>query len=118
MVSRAYYEVKLSIAETDADGKVKSLLGVQHDVTDVEEKKQKVAKLLMRYHTVFNTSLVDMVYYDANGVMCDINEKACRTFKVPGRDFLLSRTLLLKDNPFFSNVDFEHLEDTRAYVSH
>ena len=111
---QSFYEVKLSIAETDADGKVKSLLGVQHDVTDVEEKKQKVAKLLMRYHTVFNTSLVDMVYYDANGVMCDINEKACRTFKVPGRDFLLSRTLLLKDNPFFSNVDFEHLEDTRA----
>ena len=80
----------------------------------MEEKKQKVAKLLMRYHTVFNTSLVDMIYYDANGVMCDINEKACRTFKVPDRDFLLSRTLLLKDNPFFSNVDFEHLEDTRA----
>lgn len=109
-----FYEVKLSIAEKDAKGKVKSLLGVQHDVTDVEEKKQKVAELLMRYHTVFNTSLVDMIYYDADGVLRDINEKACRTFKIANRELMLQKNLLLKDNPFFSDVDFEHMKNTRA----
>ena len=111
---QSYYEIKLSIAEKDAKGKVKSLLGVQHDVTDVEEKKQKVAELLMRYHTVFNSSLVDMLYYDADGVLRDINDKACRTFKIANRELMLQKRLLLKDNPFFNDVDFAHLRDTRA----
>ncbi len=108
------YEVKLSIFSTDAAGHAKLLLGIQHDISEEVEKQNRINRLLMRYHTVFNSSLTDMLYYDSNGVLTDINEKACRSFNVPDRKMVLQGDFLLKDNPFFSSVKLEDLVDTHA----
>ncbi len=109
-----YMEVKLSIFTTNKFGHVQLLLGIEHDVTKEMQKKKKVDKLLMRYHTVFDSSLVDMLYYDCNGVLTDINEKACRTFNISERNTVLQGNNLLKDNPFFSNIKLEEIENTRT----
>lgn len=108
------YEVKLSIIDTDNQGRPSSLLGIQHDVTDEQARQRNVNQLLMRYHTVFNTSLIDMLYYDSKGVLRDINEKACQSFNVPKRDMVLQGNFLLQNNPFFSNISFEDQENTRT----
>ena len=108
------YDVSLSIAEVGNDGKVKSLLGIEHDVTESMQKQRKVSRLLMRYQNVFNTSLVDMLYYDKNGVLKNINEKACRTFGVKESDVVLHDNFLLENNPFFNKVSLDNLESTRS----
>ena len=109
------YEVNMSIADVDEDGKIKSLLGIEHDITDEVEKQKKVSQLLIRYHNVFNTSLIDMLYYDKHGVLQDINEKACQTFGVKAREDVLQGNFLLVDNPFFSDVNgLEGMKDTRS----
>ena len=111
---KRYYEVNVSIAIRDIRGNITHLLGIQHDVTDDMRKQQHVKELYMRYHTVFNSSLLDMVFYDRNGVLQDINEKACAAFGVKDREQVLRDRFLLVNNPMYSGIDLEHLENTRT----
>ena len=111
---RRHYEISLSVSEHDEHGRVLSVIGIQHDVTEEHRRIEYVNQLLMRYHTVFNTSLVDMIYYDHEGVLKDINERACEAFGVKDRDFVLNNRFLLKNNPMFSDVEISDLETTRT----
>ena len=95
----------LSILDRDAKGHVTRILGVQHDVTDLYEKKASTNALTMRYETVFNSSLVDMLYYDKNGVLTDINETACESFGIHNREDALKEKSLFKENPLFNHID-------------
>lgn len=106
-----YYEMYLSIAARDKNGHITQLLGVQHDITDMHEKQQNSKELLMRYHTVFNNSLVDMLYYDKDRVLADINDTACKTFHIPDRQQFLDSKFLLKDNPLFLGLDEQQLKN-------
>ncbi|MBQ9678099.1 MAG: HAMP domain-containing histidine kinase [Prevotella sp.] len=77
-----YYSIHLSIDHRNERGHVTRILGVQHDITAEQEKKERANELLMRYHTVFNSALIDMMYYDKDGILTEINETAYKTFKV------------------------------------
>ncbi len=103
-----HYEVTLSIVERDNEGHAKTLLGVQRDITDSLMRDYEVSQLLMRYHTVFNSALADMIFYDKNQCLNDINDKTCRTFNIHDRRELLNSKVLLKDNPMFNDIDFTH----------
>ena len=108
------FDINVTVSHRSKDGAVERLLCVQHDVTRELARQQQVGQLLMRYHTVFNSSLVDMLYYDNKGVLRDLNEKACETFGVKNRSEVLQGNFLLENNPMFENVDFEKLENTRT----
>ena len=111
---QSIYEVSLSIASRDKQGDVVQLLVILRDVTEETQKIQDVNKLLLRYRTVFDTSLLDMIYYDAHGVLKDLNEKACQTFGVTDHQAALDGSLLLKNNPFFNNVALETMDNIRT----
>lgn len=105
-----YYEVRLSIDKRNAKGEITQLLGVQHDITEEHEKEERTKEVLMRYHTVFDSSLIDMLYYDKDGVLTDINEKACRSFGIPNRQELLDSKHKLEENPLFNNINIRHTD--------
>lgn len=65
----------------------------------------------MRYHTVFNSSLIDMLYYDKDGVLTDINEKACRSFGISNRQKLLDGKYKIEENPLFNDIDFRNADN-------
>lgn len=109
-----HYEMTVSVDRRDSRGRVTSILGIQHDVTDEYRRLETVNQLLLRYHTVFSTSLVDMVYYDNKGVLQDINERACQAFGVPNREYVLNNKFLLKNNPFFADLNLETMDNTRT----
>ena len=109
-----HYEMTVSVDRRDSRGRVTSILGIQHDVTDEYRRLETVNQLLLRYHTVFSTSLVDMVYYDNKGVLQDINERACQVFGVPNREYVLNNKFLLKNNPFFADLSLETMDNTRT----
>ena len=109
-----HYEMTVSVDRRDSRGRVTSILGIQHDVTDEYRRLETVNQLLLRYHTVFSTSLVDMVYYDNKGVLQDINERACQAFGVPNREYVLNNKFLLKNNPFFADLSLEMMDNTRT----
>lgn len=103
-----YYETSISVLERDDNGHAKTLLGVQRDMTDALVREQEVSQLLMRYHTVFNSALSDMIYYDKDGRLSDINDKACSSFSINDRKKLLVSELRIEDNPLFGKIDFTH----------
>ncbi len=105
-----YYDISLSIIQRDKRHKPSIILGTQHDVTDELERQRRTQELILRFQTVFNTSLIDMVSYDNNGVMTDINEKACETFAVSDRQKLLDSKPSIFDVPAMKGIDIQHME--------
>ena len=112
--SERIYEINISVAGRDKRGNISSILGIQHDITNEVRKQHQVNQLLMRYHTVFNSSLLDMVFYDKDGVILDINEKACQAFGIKDREQVLKDKFLLKNNPMYSGIDLQQMENTRS----
>ena len=109
------YDVNISVVERDGKGRAKTLLGVQHDVTDTLKREQEVSQLLMRYHTVFNSALSDMIYYDKDGRLSDINDKACKSFSTDDKRGLLFSNLRIQDNPIvFDSIDLSRPDDIRT----
>lgn len=109
-----HYEVTVSVDRRDSMGRVTSILGIQHDVTEEYRRLESTNQLLLHYQTVFSSSLIDIVYYDNHGVLRDINERACKAFGVTDRNFVLQNEFLLKDNPIFADVDIETMNNTQT----
>ena len=72
------YEMTISVLHRDKHDMPYEILGTQRDVTLEKQRAQENKELMMKYHTVFNSSLVDMIYYNADGYLTELNEKACR----------------------------------------
>lgn len=98
------YEVVLTPV-TVGDSGVETVMGVQRDVTRQLREQAQARELLLRYHIVFYSALVDMFYFDKDGVMADINDNACRTFGIADRAALCARRIRIGDIPFFYGID-------------
>ena len=109
-----HYETSVSVISRDPNGRPTSLMGIQHDVTDEYCRQQKIKQLLIRYHTIFNSSMLDNLYYDNNGVLREINERAMKGFNVKSREQVLDGTFLLKNNPFYNQLPLANIENTYA----
>jgi signal transduction histidine kinase len=109
------YNVTISILRYDQRNKPTVLLGTQQDITEDQEKAESTRNLALMYHTVFNTSLIDMIYFDANGVLTEINDKACEMLAVKDKQALIDSKLTLADLPALKGVDFQTLD--RMYTS-
>ena len=107
-----HYEISFSVMSRGYDGLPTSLMAIQHDVTEEYQRQQKINELLARYHTIFNSSLLDMLYYDKNGVLTDINERACVAFGVNSREQVLDGSFLLNNNPFYSQIPLNEMTNT------
>lgn len=111
---RKHYEVFLSVLSRNDDGRPTLLMAVQHDRTEEAHRQQKVNDTLIRYHTIFDSSLLDMMYYDKNGVLTDINERGLKAFNVKSREQVLNGSFLIQNNPMFFQIPLEDLKNTRT----
>jgi signal transduction histidine kinase len=107
------YEIILRLLENDREGLPLTIIGLQRDVTDTIEKHDNVENLMMRFHTLFNSSDVDMLYYDKDGWLVDINNTACRTFGIADRRALLQNPPNLKDIPAYKNLNIKDFPSYR-----
>ena len=107
------FMINVTVLQRDSHGKPKMLLGIQRDITDITQRKEDARKLALQFHTVFNSSLVDMIYYDADGWLTDINETACETFGIKDREELMKRHVNIRDIPSYRELDLEHLDYTQ-----
>ncbi len=109
-----YYDVSISVASRDSHGHPTALLGVQHDVTELHQRQQKIDELLVRYHTVFNSSLLDMIAYDKEGRMTDINDRASSTFNITDREHINRDEYNIQGNLMYTKAPLDQLENTRS----
>jgi len=69
------------ITEKDHEGKVSKLIGTVKDVTREYEEERSSAELATRFRKLFDSTLVAMSFYAADGQLLDLNEnmrKLCR----------------------------------------
>ena len=107
-----FYEVTISILRKDRHNRPTALLGTQRDITKEQLRAENTKNLMLRYHTVFESSLVDMIFYDQNGILTDINDKALETFGVENRQELIDYKVKMSDIPSYREMDLQSLEPT------
>ena len=107
------FDVNIAILKKNMDGEL-VILGIQKDITEEKQKEEYASNLALRYHTVFNSSLVDMIYYNAEGIMTDINEKACETFEVKDREALLASKPNINDVPALRDLDLKTMDQLHS----
>ena len=99
------FETTVSVLRRDRHDHPTVIVGTLHDITVEQSSVEKTRNLMQRYQNIFNSSLVDMYYYDANGILTGINDKALETFRIPNRQALLDHRVNLKDVPAFQDMD-------------
>ena len=107
------YEMTLTVLHRNRQDVPIEILGTQRDVTKEKRQAEETKQLMLKYHSVFNSSLVDMIYYDADGNLAELNEKACETFGVKDPQALLSRNMKMTDIPSYRDIDIKNLEHTQ-----
>ena len=107
------YEMALSVLRRNKQDQPIEILGTQRDATKEKKLAEEDKNLMLKYHTVFNSSLVDMIYYDADGYLAELNETACKTFGVKNPQTLLKRKMKMTDIPSYREFDAKTLEHTQ-----
>ena len=77
------FAISLSVLHRGKDGKPIDIIGTRSDITEEKARQQRVKSMMLRYQAVSNSAMIDMVVYDENGVITDMNDKAWLAF--PGR---------------------------------
>lgn len=108
------YEVKVSVFRRDESGKPLTILGVQRDITDEKKQRDREREQLLKYQTVFNSSLVDMVLYDENGILTDINDQSAKSFQIPNKQALIAANQHISEMTSFDNIDLDNVEQMRC----
>lgn len=99
------YEVNISVIRLDNHGHPTMLLGNQRDITEEQRRAEEAKSTALRFQTVFDSSLVDMIYFDGNGTMIDINDKACESYFVKDRQALIRQKPKYTDWPSMRDID-------------
>ena len=106
------YEINLSVLKRDQKHHPKILLGIQRDITESKRRGKKTHDLSLQYKTVFNSSLVDMIFYGPDGRLLDLNEKACETFMIADREAFLKKNVHINDIPSYRHININELYDS------
>ena len=106
--------IALSVLRRDKSGKPLDIIGTTSDVTEEKLRQRKTKDAMLRYKMVFNNSMVDIVAYNGDGVIIDMNEKARRAFP-NGLDGILEAKISLPD---VLGKDLENIEQMEyTYVT-
>lgn len=75
------YQIALSVLRYE-EGRPTVIIGTKIDITEEREKQRRAKRQLMQYQSVFNTAMVDLVYFDQDGYVVNMNERAEASFGV------------------------------------
>ena len=108
------YTVALSVLRRDKGGHPTTILCTRSDVTKELLRQMEVKNTLLRYQAIFNSVMVDMVAYDSEGYIVDINQKALSAL---GADMQVIKDMKIsiKDVLGEPDLDVEHFE--RMYMT-
>ena len=103
-----HYTVSLSPMRQGKGGRPDTILCTRSDVTNELLRQMKVKDSMLRYQAIFQTAMIDMVFYDEHGIIQDINQKA---LKALGVDIETIREKKISINDVLGmEVDLEHFE--------
>lgn len=113
-----HYTLSLSVLRRGRDGKPDTILCTRSDVTNELLRQMKVKDAMLRYQAIFQTAMIDMVYYDEHGIIQDINQKALNAL---GTDIETVRKMKISISDVLgmdiSLKDFDYMYMTQIFRS-
>jgi len=106
--------IELSVLHSDKDGKPTDIIGTTRDTTEESMRQQQVKDSMLRYKSIFNTSLVDTVAYDENGIITDMNQKARNAFSI-NIDEIIKQNITIQE--VLGMPDFDHKTMDYTYMT-
>lgn len=92
---------------------MRGIQGERHyDATEQMGRRREREESKQRYLSLFNIPTLGILYFSADGVMADINRKACEMFGRKREDVLAKRVTFKE----FLNVDTENVEAMDGYT--
>lgn len=85
------FTVALSVLRRNKEGHPTDIIGTRSDTTEDRLKQKQAKENMLRYQAVFNSAMIDMVVYDENGIIIDMNEKAWMAFRGKKEEILSSK---------------------------
>lgn len=76
------FSVDISVMRRNKNGTPTVIIGATTNITDTKRRRQQQEDAMLRYRNIFNSAMVDIVSYDADGYIDDMNEKSSKA--IPG----------------------------------
>lgn len=80
--------IDISVLRRDKRGKPTVLIATKKDVTERNLQKRKANERAMRYQALFNVPLVGIMIFDREGMLLNINDKACTMYGSTAEEML------------------------------
>lgn len=103
------FTIALSVLRRQKSGRPSVIIGTRSDITEERQMQQKAEDAMLRYQAIFNSAMIDMVYYDENGILTDMNQKAGAAFE-GGKDAIIAKKITIADVLGESDIDLQKLE--------
>ena len=103
------FTIALSVLRRQKSGRPSVIIGTSSDITEERQMQQKAEDAMLRYQAIFNSAMIDMVYYDENGILTDMNQKAGSAFE-GGKDAIIAKKITIADVLGEGDVDLQKLE--------
>ncbi len=103
------FTIALSVLRRQKSGRPSVIIGTRSDITEERQMQQKAEDAMLRYQAIFNSAMIDMVYYDENGILTDMNHKAGAAFE-GGKDAIIAKKITIADVLGEGDVDLQKLE--------
>ena len=105
---RDYYIV-LSVLSRDKQGKPTVIIGTKKDVTVEQRQKRLDDERTLRYWSIFYTPMVSIMLFDKNGILININPKACEMFECED-DEIISENVSIYDLLSLGDIELKDLD--------
>lgn len=103
------YTIELGVLRRHRNGRPSVIIGTRSDITEERRMRRQAQNTMLRYQAIFNSAMVDMVYFDKNGYLYDLNEKAARTFNSTREEIIRAHNNL-RDVLDISEEDLRNFE--------
>ena len=103
------YVMSMAVFHRDKNGKPLVLIGTRNDITEEKQQQRRSKDIMLRYQAIFDTVMVGMAFYDENGVMTAVNEKAASTFHTTP-EAVIGQHLTIADILGTDDIDLDHFE--------
>ena len=105
------FTIKLSVLHRREDGTPVTIIGMKKDITEALKRKHLSDERTLRYKAIFNTNMAGMMYFNKEGYLTNINQKACEMFQCDHDDIIAQRVHIGR----ILDVGNESLEQADGY---
>ena len=104
------YTLSLSVLRRNKNGMPTTILCTRSDITNELLRQIKVKDTMLRYQAIFQTVMIDMIFYNEKGFIVDMNQKSLNAIGMTVEQ-LRARKFHIKDVLGIENLDFEHMDN-------